>query len=103
MIADVRDLRAIRRPDRVLLRELCVRGELVELACRDIVERDQFRARIGGKIPFYVLFEMVAVDDNRLGFLLFTLNLLFVPGFLFRVLGKDSSRPATTRARRVFL
>ena len=80
MIADVCDLRSVGRPHRVLLPELRVGGQLVELASRDIVEIDQVRAGVGGEIPFDVLFEMVAVDDNRLGLLFFTLGSSLFPG-----------------------
>ena len=92
MIADVRDLRTIRRPDCVPLSEPCVAGQLVELARRDVVEVDQLGPGIGGEIPFDVLFEMIAVNDNRLWLLFVTCILLFVFGFLFGIFGYDEQQ-----------
>ena len=77
MVADIGDFAAIGRPGGVIFLVDLVGRELIELFGGDVVEIQQLGTSIRGEIPFDILLEVIAVDDDRLG-LVFIVLLFFL-------------------------
>src|SRR5579883_705332 len=93
MIADIGDLRSIRRPDGVLLVVFRVCRQLVELVRVHVKEIEQRRRCFRRDEAFHILLEVVAINDDRLGlFFFFVLVFLFLLCFSLFVLGNSQEQ-----------